>query len=386
MSLLRDRGHADSGRVSMVELFFDLVFVFAITQLSHSLLADLSAHGLAEVGLLLLAVWWVWIYTSWVTNFLDPERLPVRICLFVLMFAGLLLSVSIPQAFAAHGLVFAASYAFMQVGRTLFFLWAARGAPERMRRNFQRILIWLLVSAACWLLGGFADGGARWAWWVLALAIEWLGPWAYFYVPGLGASTTADWNVDGNHLAERCALFVIIALGESLLVTGATFGDQLWTTPGTVALVSAVLGSVLMWWIYFDTGQRRAHHRLAHSKDPGRQARSAYTYAHTLIVAGIIVCAVADELVIVHPHHGENAALAAILGGPLCYLLGVAWFKWLTNDRRTPPLSHMVGIALLGLLAVPSFMHWLTPLWLGLATTVVLGIVATWESVAIRRG
>ena len=386
MSLLRERGKADSGRVSMVELFFDLVFVFAVTQLSHSLLGDLSLHGLAEVGLLLLAVWWVWIYTSWVTNFLDPERLPVRICLFVLMFAGIILSVSIPQAFGERGLVFAISYAFMQVGRTLFFLWAARGAPERMRRNFQRILVWLLASAACWLLGGFADGGTRWLWWVSALAIEWIGPWAYFHVPGLGRSSTADWDIDGNHLAERCALFVIIALGESLLVTGATFGDQAWNAPTVAALVSAVLGSVLMWWIYFDTGQQRAHHRLAHSQDPGRQARSAYTYAHTLIVAGIIICAVADELVIVHPQHGENAALAAILGGPFCYLVGVAWFKWLTNDRRTPPLSHMIGIALLGLLAVPSFMHWLTPLWLGLATTVVLGIVAVWESVAIRRG
>ncbi|MFT3807783.1 low temperature requirement protein A [Arenimonas sp.] len=385
MSLLRERDKADSGRVAMVELFFDLVFVFAVTQLSHSLLGDLTAQGLAKVGLLLLAVWWVWIYTSWVTNFLDPERLPVRICLFALMFVGLLLSVSIPHAFDKHGLVFAASYAFMQVARTGFFLWAARGAPERMRRNFQRILAWLSVSAVCWLIGGFAAGETRWLWWALALLIEFAGPWAYFYVPGLGASTTADWSVDGGHLAERCALFVIIALGESLLVTGATFGDQAWNTQNIVALVSAVFGSVLMWWIYFDTGQQRAHHRIAHSKDPGRQGRSAYTYAHTLIVAGIIVCAVADELVIVHPQHGENPALMAILGGPFCYLLGVAWFKWLTNDRRTPPLSHMVGIGLLALLAVPTFLHWLSPLALGLSTTAVMLIVAVWESLAIRR-
>lgn len=385
MSLLRERDKADSGRVSMVELFFDLVFVFAVTQLSHSLLGDLSLRGLAEVGLLLLAVWWVWIYTSWVTNFLDPERLPVRVCLFVLMFAGILLSVSIPQAFGAHGLVFAASYAFMQVGRTCFFLWAERGAPERMRRNFQRILVWLLASAVCWLLGGFADGGIRWLWWAAALSIEFVGPIAFFYVPGLGASTTADWSVDGNHFAERCALFVIIALGESLLVTGATFGDQPWNAQTVAALVSAVLGSVLMWWIYFDSGQQRAHHHLVHSKDPGRKARSAYTYAHSLIVAGIIVCAVADELVLVHPQHGENPALAAILGGPMCYLIGTAWFKWLTNDRRTPPLSHMVGIALFGLLAIPTFLHWLSPLALGLATTAVMMTVAVWESLAIRR-
>lgn len=385
MSLLRVRGNADSGRVSMVELFFDLVFVFAVTQLSHSLLGDLTTTGLAKVGLLLVAVWWVWIYTSWVTNWLDPEKLPVRVCLFVLMFAGLLMSASIPKAFGAHGLVFAASYALMQVGRTLFFLWAVRRAPERTRRNFQRILVWLSFSGVFWVIGGFAEGDTRWLLWAVALLIEFIGPIAFFYVPVLGASTTADWDVDGNHLAERCALFVIIALGESLLVTGATFGDQAWNAPTVTALVSAVLGSVLMWWIYFDSGQQRAHHRIAHSDDPGRQGRSAYTYAHTLIVAGIIVCAVADELVIVHPLHGENAALATILAGPLCYLLGVAWFKWLTNDRRTPPLSHLVGIALLGLLAIPTFMHWLSPLALGLSTTTVMLVVAVWESMAIRR-
>ena len=386
MSLLRERGKADSGRVSMVELFFDLVFVFAVTQLSHSLLGDLSLHGLAEVGLLLLAVWWVWIYTSWVTNFLDPERLPVRICLFVLMFAGILLSVSIPQAFGERGLVFAISYAFMQVGRTLFFLWAARGAPERMRRNFQRILVWLLASAACWLLGGFADGGARWLWWVSALAIEWIGPWAYFHVPGLGRSSTADWDIDGNHLAERCALFVIIALGESLLVTGATFGDQAWNAPTVSALVSAVLGSVLMWWIYFDTGSERAAHHFEHAADRGRVARNAYTYLHIPIIAGIVLCAVADELVLMHPDHATDAGILVILGGPLVYLLGNMLFKWTTNTRRTPPLSHMAGVALLLLLAIPAAMHLLSALALGVLTSAVLVLVAAWEWIALRRG
>src|SRR5687767_12912288 len=112
-TLLRERGHHDSGRVGMVELFFDLVFVFAVTQLSHTLLAHLSWEGALHTALLLPAVWWVWIYTSWATNWLNPERIPVRLCLFGLMLAGLVLSASIPAAFAERGLSFACSFVAM---------------------------------------------------------------------------------------------------------------------------------------------------------------------------------------------------------------------------------------------------------------------------------
>jgi len=383
--LLRQRGSHDSGKVGMVELFFDLVFVFAVTQLSHTLLAHLDLAGALQVTLLLLAVWWAWIYTAWVTNWLDPERLPVRFALFALMFAGLLLSVSIPQAFGARGLVFAGAYVFMQLGRTLFFLWAVRGAAPSRVRNIQRVLVWFSVSGIGWIAGALMQGETRLAWWALALTIEIISPLAYFWVPGLGRSTTADWNIDGSHLAERCALFIIIALGESLLVTGATFAELEWNVSTLLAVGAAVLGSITMWWIYFDSGAEHAHHRIRHSPDPGQQGRSAYTYLHTLIVAGIIVCAVGDELVLVHPDHATDAGLAAILGGPFCFLLGTAWFKWLTHDRPLPPLSHLVGLGLLALLAWPAAAHQASPLALGLATTAVLVIVALWESIALRR-
>src|SRR5262245_45320063 len=221
-SLLRDRKGHESGRVAMVELFFDLVFVFAVTQCSHFLLGHLTETGARELALMMLAMWWVWIYTSWVTNWLDPERMPVRIALFVLMLAGLLFSVSIPEAFEERGLVFASAYVFMQLGRTLFFLWASRGASH-LTRNFQRISVWFLISGAFWIAGGLADPHARYTWWLVALLIEFFAPLVYFWCPGLGRSRTEEWDIDGNHLSERCALFVIIALGESLLVTGATF-------------------------------------------------------------------------------------------------------------------------------------------------------------------
>jgi low temperature requirement protein LtrA len=130
---------------------------------------------------------------------------------------------------------------------------------------------------------------------------------------------------------------------------------------------NAVLGTILMWWIYFDTGAKRATKRIERADDPGREARSAYTYVHALIVGGIIACAVADELVIAHPHHAKTLDLAIILGGPMLYLVGNATFKWITNDRRAPPLSHLVGLGLLVLLAWPTAMHALTPLHPGAA-------------------
>jgi low temperature requirement protein LtrA len=386
MGLLRARGSHDSGRVSMAELFFDLVFVFAVTQLSHALLEKLDPAGAAEVGLMLTAVWWVWIFTSWMTNWLEPERIAVRSCLLVLMAAGLVLSSSIPEAFAERGLAFAGAYAFMQVGRTLFFLWALRGGPAHIRSNFQRVLAWLSLSGALWIAGGLAAGGGRFALWGAALAIELVAPWAYFYVPGLGRSRTSDWDIDPHHLAERCSLFVIIALGESLLVTGATFSGLRWDAGTVFAFVSAFLGSVAMWWIYFDTGARRGADRMQRSGDPGRIGRSAYTYLHLPIVGGIIVCAVADELVLAHPEHATGGGVAAILGGPALYLLGNALFKWVTNDRRVPPLSHMAGLLLLlALVPIATSQH-PSALALGAATTAVLLLVAAWETVAIRRG
>jgi low temperature requirement protein LtrA len=385
-SLLRKRGEHDSGKVGMVELFFDLVFVFAVTQLSHALVEDMTLAGLSEVSLLLLGVWWVWINTSWVTSWLDPERIPVRVALLALMLAGLWMSVAIPKAFDSRGLLFAGAYVSMQLGRTLFFLWATRREHPNMRRNFQRILAWLCVSSACWIAGAFSTHDGRFGWWAVALAIESIAPLAYYWVPGLGRSAIKDWDVEGAHLAERCALFIIIALGESLLVTGATFTALTWNIESLLGFANAVVGAILLWWIYFDTGAPRATKRIEQAHEPGREARSAYTYAHAVIVAGIILCAVADEIVLEHPDHAKAPIeLAIILAGPIVYLLGTALFKWITNDRRAPPLSHLVGLALLALLAWPAWMHLLSPLYLALATNGALLVVALWESLALRR-
>jgi low temperature requirement protein LtrA len=384
MSLLRQRGQADSGKVGMVELFFDLVFVFAVTQLSHTLLKNLHGEGALQVGLLFMATWWVWIYTVWATNWFDPEKKQVRAALFALLAAGLLMSVSIPRAFADLGWLFGASIALQQVGRTLAMLGASRGDAAALRRNFLRITLWLSASGALWVAGGLAAPEARMAWWLAALALDLAAPMLFYAVPGLGRSTLADWNVDGSHMAERCALFIIIALGESLLVTGATFAELDFGAATVGAFLLSVLGAILMWWLYFDHGLQQGHHRIVHSDTPGRHARNSYTYLHIPIVAGVIVGAVGDELVLSHPHHGNPAAMAAIIGGPLLFLCGTALFKWLAQTRALPPLSHALGIAMLLALAALALPLQLSPLLASGIAVLVLLFVAVWESCVLR--
>jgi low temperature requirement protein LtrA len=380
-SLLRSRdSHA---RVTFVELFFDLVFVFAITQLSHTLVAHLTPGGALQTAFLLLAVWWVWMYTCWFTNWIDPDKPVVRMLMFALMLAGLLMSAAIPNAFGHEGLLFAIAYAFIQVVRTLFMVFVLRGRDPANYRNFLRIAAWLMVSAVFWIAGGCFTGVERVALWVMGLGLEILGPFVGYFVPGLGRSTTADWKVDGAHMAERCALFVIIALGESILVTGATAASLPATPAGVCAFLVAFTGSVAMWWIYFNIGAERGTRQIVRSEDPGRVARAVYTYFHIPIVAGIVVCAVADEITIAHPlGHVHLAEALVLLGGPALYLIGNIFFK--RASARFYPLSHLVGLGLL--IALTPFALFLTPLALGAATTGVLIVVAIWETRSFAKG
>jgi low temperature requirement protein LtrA len=370
-------------RVSYAELFFDLVFVFAVTQLSHTLLNHFTPLGAVHVTLLFLAVWWVWVYTTWIANWLNPEMTPVRVLLFLLTLGGLVLSTSIPTAFEGRGLWFALAYAAMQVGRTAFYLASTPPGRNLARDNAIRILAWLSASAVFWILGGFAEGPSRLWLWAAALAIEYVSPAARFWTPGLGASTVEAWAVEGGHIAERCAGFIIIALGESIVVTGATFGDLTWTAENVTAFVSAFLGSIAMWWIYFHKGAEAGSELISKSSDSGRLARLAYTYLHMPIVAGIILSAVADELVLKHPHgHSDARTVVSAIGGPLLFLIGTILFKH--SIRGFLQLSHGIGIILLAALA--WFAGGLSPLWLSILTTAIMIIVAAWESLSLRSG
>src|SRR6266852_6334307 len=367
-------------RVTYAELSFDLVFVFAVTQISHTLIGRFTPLGALQTSLLFLAVWWVWVYTSWITNWLNPEVTPVRVLLFLLMLGGLVLSTSIPKAFESRGLWFATAYAAMQVGKTVFLWISTPPARSLARLNAVRITAWLSMSAIFWIAGGFAEGHWRLGFWAVALCIEYISPAVRFWIPRYGASSMADWVVEGGHMAERCAGFIIIALGESIVVTGATFADLPWTTETVVAFVSAFIGSLAMWWIYFHKGVEAGSELISKSSEPGRLARLAYTYLHMPIVGGIILSAVADELVLTHPaDHSDLKTVVSAIGGPLLFLVGTILFKH--SIRGWLQLSHGVGI--IGLAILAWFAGALSPLMLSILTTVIMIIVAAWETVSL---
>jgi low temperature requirement protein LtrA len=370
-------------RVTYAELFFDLVFVFAVTQISHTLLGRFTPLGALQTTLLFLAVWWVWVYTSWVTNWLNPELTPVRLLLFFMMLGGLVLSTSIPKAFESRGLWFAVAYAAMQVGRTAFLLASVPPGRPSIRMNAIRILVWLSISAVLWIAGGLAQGHSRLALWAVALGIEYISAATRFWIPKYGASSFEDWTVEGGHMAERCAGFIIIALGESIVVTGATFADLAWTAETVAAFASAFIGALAMWWIYFHKGAEAGSEQISNSSEPGRLARLAYTYLHMPIVAGIILSAVADELVLTHPaDHSDPKTVLSAIGGPLLFLIGTILFK--QTIRGWLQLSHGAGIIVLCILA--WFAGGLSPLMLSLLTMAIMIAVAAWESISLRSG
>jgi len=378
--LFRTRSAHGHAPVTYIELFFDLVFVFAITQLSHGLLEHLGWAGALQTLILLFAVWWVWIYTTWVANWLDPDRAQVRLLLILLMLAGLALSSAIPYAFGARGWVFAAAYCTMQIGRSLYMVWASWGVHRGRARNFLRISFWALLSLPLWIAGCLVQAEARMLLWAAALLVDYAGPLTFFPTPGLGRSSGADWDIAGGHMAERCALFVIISLGEGVLVTGATFATLPQDGVHWIAFACCFLGSAALWWLYFDTGARRGSEVIEASDQAGLLARNAYTYWHIPIIAGLVVSAVSDEMLLAHPHgHIAPAFLATSIGGPLLFLIGNMAFKKATTDRPLPPFSHLLGsAALLAVGAAAWFGHW-QPLTLGFAVFAVLVFTAIWE-------
>jgi low temperature requirement protein LtrA len=244
------------------------------------------------------------------------------------------------------------------------------------------------LSAPFWVWGALqADPVWRLTGWSLALAIEFLGPFRGFRTPGLGVSQPSDWQISGHHMAERCALFIIITLGEAILVTGATYGGLVQGRDATLALVASFIGSAAMWWIYFDIGAKRGAKMIVQSTQIGLLARNAYTYLHVIIVAGIVVTAVADAIMLNGPTEAVTPPyLAVAIGGPVLFLMGCALFKRVSSSLQYLPLSHGVGQVLLTVLAITAWATEMSVLATGAWATAILILTSVWEWLSLHGG
>jgi low temperature requirement protein LtrA len=378
---LRPRGSGVTQSTTPVELFFDLVYVFAITQLSHQILGDLSVAGVAKAAFLLLIVWWAWIYTTWMANWFDPASAAVRGVLTAVMLGSLLMAAALPEAFGDRALLFAASYVALQVGRN-----AAAASlltrRHRLRDVFERLVVWSVASGALWLAGAALDSDQRLVLWIPALAVELAAPAAGYWLPGRGRAATTDYDIEGAHFVERCELFILIALGESIVVTGATASAAGLTSTVVLCLVVAFVETAALWWLYFGAAAEDTRAAMRTCEDPGRLARDAYTYLHLPIIAGIIATAVSNDLLIAGPHDvPRGVALAMILGGPSLYLLGESLFRW----RMTGVVkAHRVAVAAL-ILLVP-LVGYVEALPLSIGVAALLTVLAVWELLSRDRG
>ena len=337
--------------VSPLELFFDLVYVFAIGQVSHHLVAHVDLRTGAETVILALAVFYAWYMAAWGANWLDPDPLPVRIALVGLMFASLLMSVGIDDAFNDRAWLFVTGYLLFQIGRCAFLIVALRGRPQG--EHFVNNLVWELLSGVLWVAGVIADGDARLLFWGLAVAGAYVGGWAQHWLPGRGRRVDLEHTeIAAGHLVERFRLFFIIMLGESVLAMGNAFAGEPFELERLLALAIGFAGTVALWWCYFQRAEALGARAAEDAEDAGVVGLWG-TWTLTLIVLGVIAIAVADELAIVHP--GDDATLGFTIlafGGPALFLFAQLLFQQAALGRA--PRSRALGLGALAILAVAT--------------------------------
>jgi low temperature requirement protein LtrA len=366
--------------VTPLELFFDLVYVFAIGQLSHHLLEHVDLRTGAETVIMALAVVYAWYMTAWGANWLEPNRLPVRLLLVGLMFASLLMSVSIADGFGDRAWLFVAGYLFLQIGRSAFLIVALRG--RALGAHFVNDLVWELVTGALWVMGAIADGDARLVLWGIAVVATHAGVWSLHWLPGRGRAIDLEHTeIAGGHLIERFRLFFIIALGETVLTTGSAFVGEPFNVERLLALAIAFTGTVALWWCYFQRADVIGA-EVAETADDAGAVGWWGTWTLTLIVLALIGIAVGDELAIAHPDDEVTLGFTILtFGGPALFLVAQAFF--LAETLGSVPRSRVLGLAALGVLAVATAPFTLI---VGIAATAAVLVAVAVADTAATRG
>jgi low temperature requirement protein LtrA len=361
-------------RVTPLELFFDLVFVFALTQVTGFLADHSTWLGMLKAAALLTVLWSSWASYSWLTNAVPAEEvIPARLVIFCAMAAMFVVSLAVPGAFGHYGVLFGAAYFVVQLLHQLLYALATGSDPEQ-HRAVLRLAPGLVVGPALLIVAGFLDGLAQGTLWAVALAVS----YGVAFV-----RSVSGFRVHAGHFAERHGLVVIIALGESIVAVGVgASGVGL----GTSVLVAAVLGIVLaaaLWWAYFDLARLSAERRLSavQGEERVRLARDSYSYLHLPMVAGIIFAALGIEQTLAHVEDPLGTIPAvALCGGVALYLLGHNAFR--LRDEGSVSVPRLV-VTILCCVLIPMAVSVPSLITLAVLTVLLCGLAA-FETVTSR--
>jgi low temperature requirement protein LtrA len=342
--------------VTPLELFFDLVFVFAVAQLSRQLLTNLSWIGGLETLVMLRATFAVWYATSWAATMVRADQVQTRWMVLTVMPLGLFMNASVTGAFGASstsGWAFVVPLLLVQIGRTI---WTLVHSPDAVfRDHYFRTLLWFVATSPLWIAGAALDPADRLIVWLLAAGSDQIGTWLAHPVPGRRLHSVGV-EFDAYHMLERCRQFLLIALGETVFTTGTAVAAAPMTLMTLATGTAALAGTVALWALGFG----RSHHLiLGHAeetRDPVRASRHAVN-ALMALVAGLIAVAVANQMVIAHPLANTSIALSLLLfGGPALFLAAQGWYLWAVP--HVSPRLHLAGIAALAVLgcAAPALL------------------------------
>jgi low temperature requirement protein LtrA len=333
----------DREQVTPLELFFDLVFVLAITQCTALMSHHPTWSGLAQGLLVLGMLWWTWVGYAWLTSVIDPEEGPVRLVIFGAMAALLIVSLSVPEAFGNLALVFALAYGCVRVAHIGLFV-IASPEDDALRHSVIGLAFSTAIAVTLLIVASLFDGLAQGAIWLLALLLDMAGPYLF---------GSEGWKIVPGHFAERHGLIVLIALGESIVAIGVGASGELTLGIGTAAVIGVALAAA-MWWIYFDIVAIVSGRRLEEA-EPGKvqneMARDSYSYIHLAMVAGIVLTALGLKTTIAHfEDHLPTVPAFALYGGVALYLIGLVLFRY----RHVHTLNRQrLGLAVALLILVP---------------------------------
>ncbi|MEV4754520.1 low temperature requirement protein A [Micromonospora sp. NPDC049559] len=376
--ILRRRGEHE--QPIFLELFFDLVYIFMLSRLSQGLAGELTTRNVAQTAVLLLAAWWVWVLTAWLTDLFDPQLPVIQGLVLVVMFGTLAMAVTVPSAFGAHGFVFVAAYFGIHVARDAVLIPGTRVNPYIQARSI-RVFFWFLVSAPLWVAGVFTEGNIRLALWGIAAAVDLWSARIGWPTPRLGRTELASQIFTGIHLTERHRQIFIIGIGELILTAGSGLAFS-HRDGGRVAVAAvAFANAMLLFQLYFQRVQQLLAPSEVSSVERVRPATST-SYTHLVMVAGIVVISTSTSLTFNRPFGDVPVAwILTLLGGPGLFLLGTCMFDYLVTSR----ILWSRSIALLVLAVIAPAMPLLPPLGIMIVTNLVLLITLVSEIVSRRR-